>query len=286
MKSYVVLAAVGAIIGAAVNGMPVLDNHAAVGVTNAQGSAQAVVTGIEHNIHHNVVINSSIENAAVVNTDLVVHDTKSKTAGLQHPVITLTSCTVVHSPTRADWDFCRYIKTTLSDLTVANKTTLEQAMNAAIATATPTITAAPSTGTVISTPAEHTTSMGIDDMISSWCATATRSDGSKPYICTVSINHHADPTHSYSYKSYVSPTYVGGIIELTTVTDDITSSKTTQSNTSTTPIIELTTITDDIFPGMATSTTLAPLATSSTEIEYTYANKELDQPTVTQTIYV
>ncbi|KXH61981.1 hypothetical protein CSAL01_00987 [Colletotrichum salicis] len=230
MRSYIAITAVGAIIGAAVTGMPVMDNQASASILNAQIPAQAGVTGFKHNIRQDGGLGSSQPIVSFGSKSPVIHQatstscTKTATDGHEQPIVTTMSKCTTFSVNEASlgltgiMEICAGIKSTVS-MDIGTKTTLEQ-VNAPIVTA-PHITSALSMEIVTSAPVEPTTTQGMNERISSWCATATRSDGSKPHLCTVSVDYeHPDPTRTFIYTPFSGPTPTEPTFFLTTLSED------------------------------------------------------------------
>ncbi|KAJ3941194.1 uncharacterized protein N0V96_009072 [Colletotrichum fioriniae] len=260
MKSYIAITAVGAIIGAAVNGMPVLDNQATANVLGAQVPAQAVIAGFKHNIRQNVGFNGSQPIMSISSEASVVHQTTTMTDYKQPIATTVNKCTTfpISEPAlglTGIMEMCAPMKTTIN-MDIGTKTTLEQ-VNAPVVTA-PHITSV--------------LSMEIHERISSWCVTATRTDGSKPYICTAGLDDypHATGTATFIYTPFSGPTPTTPSFFLTTFSEDPAKPSSAPdytpfaAPTRSEPSFFLTTLSEDPEMVAAVSTS-TPLATSSTE---------------------
>ncbi|KAK1511196.1 uncharacterized protein CCOS01_14958 [Colletotrichum costaricense] len=274
MKSYVAITAAGAIIGAAVNGMPVLDNQAAVNGLGAQIPAQAGIAGFKHDIRKGLGFNASKPIMSISSEALVVHQTTTM-ADYKQPMATeVNKCTTfpISEPAlglTGIMEMCAPMKTTLN-MDIGTKTTLEQ-VNAPIVTA-PHITSALSIEIATAAPVEQSTTMEIHERVSSWCVTATRIDGSKPYICTAGVDNYPRPpgTATFIYTPFSGPTPTTPSFFLTTFSEDpampsIAPDYTPFATPTTSePSFFLTTFSED--PEMvAAASTSTPLTTSSTE---------------------
>ncbi|KAJ0331658.1 hypothetical protein COL5a_002325 [Colletotrichum fioriniae] len=274
MKSYIAITAVGAIIGAAVNGMPVLDNQATSNVLGAQVPAQAGIAGFKHNIRQNVGFNGSQPIMSISFEASVVHQTTTMTDYKQPIATTVNKCTTfpISEPAlglTGIMEMCAPMKTTIN-MNIGTKTTLEH-LNAPVVTA-PHITSVLSMEIETAAPVKQSTTMEIHERISSWCVTATRTDGSKPYICTAGLDDypHATGTATFIYTPFSGPTPTTPSFFLTTFSEDPAKPSSAPdytpfaAPTRSEPSFFLTTLSED--PEMvAAASTSTPLATSSTE---------------------